>query len=150
MDLSTFVNQYWYVLVIFGIIIIGSFVFSVINKNHMKTSNNNFLAEHPDAAKVWLSSRVGVTSETMQVFSVNGGKPQAFTKGTKTGVYLLPGQNTVVVNYTYNRPGVMYRNVSKSTGAVTKELVVEANKTYLLSFDRKAESFTFEETTPEE
>jgi hypothetical protein len=39
----------------------------------------------------------------------------------------------------------MYKNVTESTDVVKKVLVVEANKSYRLGFDRKAEQFAFEE-----
>jgi hypothetical protein len=52
----------------------------------------------------------------------------------------------VELSYYHNRPGVFYKNVTTSTDTVKKELKAEPNKKYLLGFDRKAETFTLEES----
>jgi hypothetical protein len=39
----------------------------------------------------------------------------------------------------------MHKVVSKTYGPTTKELLTEANKSYLLGFDREEETFTFSE-----
>jgi hypothetical protein len=49
------------------------------------------------------------------------------------------------MQYTYNRPGVLHKNVMTTYGPVKKDLAIEAGKNYTLGFDREAETFTFEE-----
>jgi hypothetical protein len=63
-----------------------------------------------------------------------------------SGFYLKPGTSTVEISYYHNRPGIFYKNVTTSTDTVKKELKTDPNKKYLLGFDRKAETFTLEET----
>ncbi len=58
-------------------------------------------------------------------------------------------ESITVSSYSYTRPGVIHKSVTKTTGVVQKTLEVEAYKSYLLGFDRKAEEFTFEESEPE-
>ncbi|MDR0399380.1 MAG: hypothetical protein LBH51_00375 [Treponema sp.] len=130
----------------------------------MEASNKAFLEKYPDAAKVYPYSRSSITSEAVRIHSVDGGPPEFFYEagklngvagiigsitgnGNNTGFYLKPGTTTVEISYYYNRPGLLYKNVTTTTDAVKKELQVESNKTYRLGFDRKAETFTLEENT---
>jgi hypothetical protein len=46
--------------------------------------------------------------------------------------------------YTHNRPGILYKNISESTGMVKKELETEPGGCYLLGYNRKEKAFTFE------
>ena len=122
-----------------------------------KASGNvrEFLARHPDAVKIYLSTKIGIVTEGVTVAAVDGNPPPLFIEGgalgiqgfpgSKSGLYVEPGTRTLELQYTHNRPGLMYKNVSTSTGLVKKEFVVEAGKTYVLGFDRKNENFTFEE-----
>jgi hypothetical protein len=87
---------------------------------------------------------------------VDGNPPALFTEGgalgiqgfpgSKSGLYVEPGTRTLELQYTHNRPGLFYKNVSTSTGLVRREFVAEAGKNYVLGFDRKNENFTFEES----
>jgi hypothetical protein len=129
----------------------------------MGASNKIFLEKYPDAAKVYPYSRASITSEAVQVYSVDGELPEFFYeegkfngiaaiiagitgKGNTSGFYLKPGTSTVEVSYYHNRPGVFYKNVTTTTDTVKKELKAEPNKKYLLGFDRKEKTFTLEET----
>ncbi|MDR1134315.1 MAG: hypothetical protein LBL05_09120 [Synergistaceae bacterium] len=129
----------------------------------MEASNKIFLGKYPDAAKVYPYSRASITSEAVRVHSVEGELPEFFYeagksnaiaaviagitgKGNTSGFYLKPGISTVEISYYHNRPGFFYKNVTTSTDTVKKELKTEPNKKYLLGFDRKAETFTLEET----
>jgi hypothetical protein len=40
----------------------------------------------------------------------------------------------------------MYKNVTSTTDVIKKDLTVEANKKYLLGFDRKEKIFTLQES----
>jgi hypothetical protein len=137
-------EQNWFMFLVIGAAIAGSIVFGVVRLRGAKASNKNFLTEHPDAAKVYLVAKALITTEAARVHSVNGGKPESFFEGSKSGFYLAPGRSSVEISYTYSRPGVLHKTVTTSTGAVKKELVAEANKSYFLGFDRKAQNFTFE------
>jgi hypothetical protein len=133
----------------------------------MGSSNRAFLEKYPDAAKVYPYSRASITSEAVRIHSVDGGLPEFFYEtgksngvaaiiagvissitgnGTTTGFYLKPGTSTVELSYYHNRPGFFYKNVTTTTDTVKKELKAEPNKKYRLGFDRKAETFTLEES----
>jgi hypothetical protein len=133
----------------------------------MEAANKIFLEKYPDAAKVYPYSRASISSEAVRVHSVEGGQPEFFYEagtsngiaaiaasvigsitgnGNTSGFYLKPGISTVEISYYHNRPGIFYKNVTTSTDTVKKELKTEPNKKYLLGFDRKAETFTLEET----
>jgi hypothetical protein len=129
----------------------------------MEGSNKAFLEKYPDAAKVYPHSRASITSEAVQVYSVDGELPEYFYEAGKaggiaailasvsgnnnfSGFYLKPGTSTLELSYYHNRPGFFYKNVTTTTDTVKKELNAEPNKKYLLGFDRKTNSFTLEET----
>ena len=145
--MTEFLNNggYMYIAIIGGITVLGILA-TIFNASRQKKAKENFLKANPDAVKVFLTSKAFITQEAVQIHLVNGGHPILFTEKGKSGFYLLPGDNNVTISYTYTRPGVMYKNVTKTTGAVEKELTIEENKNYILSFDRKKEEFTFEET----
>ena len=143
--MTEFFNQNGiYVLYIGGVIVISIVVMVVLNLNYKK-KKEAFLKEHPDAIKVFLSTKALITSEVVTVHLINDLVPVKFMEKGKTGVYLIPGTSRVQMSYTYTRPGIMYKNVTKSTGVIERELEVEKNKNYLLSYDRKVEDFVFEE-----
>jgi hypothetical protein len=126
---------------------------------HQKTVaiGKKFLDDHPDAAKVYLTCKISLVTEIINVLFVDGEAPVPFIEagklpvviaglpGCKNGIYLQPGTRTLDVQYTRNRPGVFYKNVRTTTGLVKKEIVVEAGKNYLLAFNREEEVFTLTE-----
>jgi hypothetical protein len=144
MNYLDLLQKNWYIVIAMGVIIIGSFVFNIARMKKAKASNMDFLARQPDAAKIYLTTKALVTSEAVTVQSVNGGVPQIFYEKAKTGFYIAPGKNTVEMIYTYNRPGILHKNVTESTGVVKKELETEPNGCYVLGYDRKENAFTFE------
>ncbi|MDR0641036.1 MAG: hypothetical protein LBG07_01085 [Treponema sp.] len=141
----------------FVVVIVFLAVGYMVSQSMARKSAGNvkeFLAQHPDAVKIYLMGKFSIASEAVVVATVDGELPVLFTEGGsfgipglpggKSGLYVLPGTRTLELQYTHNRPGIMYKNVTTSTGLVKKEFVVEAGKTYVLGFDRKNENFTFE------
>lgn len=142
--MSEFISNYgMYILYIGGALLIAVIVW-IVQYKLRKNKAGKFLEENPDAAKIFLTSKALVVSEAVSIHLVNGEAPVMFSeKGY--GFYAKPGTVNIQISYTYTRPGVMYKNVTESTGAVEQEIEVEANKSYKLSFDRKKEEFVFEE-----
>jgi hypothetical protein len=158
--------------VVFVLVILIAFgaVSMVMGRKRLEklgASNRVFLEKHPDAARVYPYSRSSITSEAVRIHSVDGGLPELFYEAQKStgiaalinsviasvkgdataaGVYLKPGTSTVELSYYHNRPGIMYKNVTTTTDVVQKDLTVEANKRYTLSFDRNTKTFTLEES----
>ncbi|MDR1464658.1 MAG: hypothetical protein LBJ11_05090 [Oscillospiraceae bacterium] len=144
-SLLSFLQQYWKYLLILGVFCLIALIVGIFRKKQMKAAGDAFLAEHPDAAKVFCGGRSAITAESVQVLSVNGGPPSFTVKGSSILVFLLPGDSTLEARYTYQRPGVMYKTVTKTyDGTVT--VTAEACKAYILGYDRKADQFTFTET----
>ena len=144
-DLPSMFQQNKFIFTVFGLVIIGSIVFNIIRITRMKKSGNKFILEHPDASKVFLSVKAFITSQMVSVHSVDGNTPVFFMEKTKSGFYVIPGNRMVEMSYTYSRPGVIHKNVTQTYGPSKKELVITANKNYLLGFDRETETFTFNE-----
>jgi hypothetical protein len=144
-DLPAMFQQNKYIFTLFGLVILGTIVFNIIRLRKMKSSNQKFLEEHPEGAKVYLSLKALAVSGTVTVHSVDGNSPMFFSEGAKSGFYVIPGTRTVEMSYTHSRPGVIYKNVTKTYGPYKKELNIEANKNYLLDFDKTKETFTFSE-----
>ncbi|MDR1374417.1 MAG: hypothetical protein LBJ24_05530 [Treponema sp.] len=143
MDFYEMFQQNWQISLVIGIIIVSSLIFNFYRTKKTKASNLDFLARYPDAAKIYLSSKALIASETINVQSVNGGVPQIFYEKGKTGFYSVPGKSMVELIYTHNRPGILYRNVSESTGIVKKEIETEPKGRYIVGYDRKEKTFTF-------
>ena len=144
MSFTEILQNNWYVFLAMGVVCVLSIVFNVMRMKKMKSENKSFLVQHPDAAKVYVTNKALVATEAVQVITVNGDIPNHFLENGKTGFYVLPGQCTVEVNYTYSRPGVVHKTVTESTGVVEKILETEPYGTYFLGFDRKESAFTFE------
>lgn len=139
------VQQNKYVFGVMAAAVGISIVFNIIRARSMKSRGADFLSKHPDAAKIYLTTKALITSEAVRVHSVEGQKPHDFVDSGKTGFYVVPGRSNVQISYTYTRPGVLHKNVTTTTDVVDKVLETQPRKSYLLGFNRKAENFTFEE-----
>jgi len=128
-----------------GAIIVLTIVYSIIRLNKVKALNQKFLAKYPDAAKIYLTYKALITSEAVTVHTVDGGAPIFFSEGVKSGFYTVTGSHEVLMSYSHSRPGVMYKMVTKTYGPEKREILTEPNKIYKLSFDRKDETFVFDE-----
>jgi hypothetical protein len=144
-DFKTIFEQNKYIFLMMGVIVVATIFYNLSKMRKMKDSNREFLTNHPDAAKVYLTTRAFITSEAVSVYTVDGEAPQNFSERGKTGFYAIPGERIVEARYAYQRPGVFYKTVTTTYGPVKKELILEAKKNYKLGFDRKAESFTLAE-----
>ena len=143
--MNEFLSQNGTYLLIVGGITIAGLIVTFFNYKKMKGTAKKFLEQNPTAGKVFLTTKALITSEAVTIHSVNEEVPVLFTENGKSGFYAIPGDIEVEVSYTYTRPGVMYKTVTKSTDLVKKILTIEPNKSYLLGFNKKQEEFTFEE-----
>jgi hypothetical protein len=144
MDFSVF-YQNRYVFLLMGIVFAGCIIFNVIRSKKLKTSGQNFLAEHPDAVRVYLTVKAFITAEAVTVHTIDGEGPSLFIENGKSGFYAVPGKRMAEMSYTYSRPGILHKTVTHTVGPVKKEWVIDADKNYLLGFNRQNETFTFEE-----
>ena len=127
--------------------IAASCAYSFYMNSRNNSKKEDFLKQHPDASKVFLSSKnFLIIQDGVVVGTVNDDYPILFSEGfAKGGFYAKPGGNKVMMTYTHTRPGIMHKTVTTTYGPTERELNIEPNKTYQLSFDRKAEEFVLEE-----
>jgi hypothetical protein len=144
MDFSVF-SQNRPVFLLMGAVFAGCIIFNIVRLKKMKTSGQNFLAEHPDAVKIYLTVKAFITAEAVTVHTIDGGSPSPFIEKGKSGFFAVPGKRIAEMSYTYSRPGLLHKTVTQTIGPAKKELLVEAGKNYRLGFDRTDETFTFEE-----
>lgn len=134
------------IVVIYIIVLIVSGILYMITKNiylkKSKKSSDAFLERYPDAVKVYTQRAGGfIVSYYLQVYSVNGEDPASFMDEEGNGFYCKVGKNVIGVEYSTNRPGILHRNVTKSTGGVEVEIETKAHEKYYLYFDKESQSF---------
>ena len=127
----------YFVIAIFILAAVFSFVSIKMNKNAL----TKWLAVHPNAVKIELSSGNNIITQKQLYARVISGEAAIFSEKAKYIVCADPGDIVLEVTYTYTRPGVLYKNVTTTWGPAKVELNVEKGKDYLLSFDKKEEQF---------
>ena len=129
------------VIVAFIILYIPVMIYQVKKR---KGNAQKFLLEHPNAATVLIK---GAVNGSLNVLTVNGERANVFNKGMSAAFYLIPGENVIKFQYTWSRPGVMYKTVTTTVGPVKVTVKAESETTYNFSYDHKAEKATFEALT---
>ena len=138
--LEAFFSMGLYAYVVIAIFILAA-VFSFVSIKMNKKALTKWLAVHPDAVKIELSSGNNVITQKQLYARVISGEAAIFNEKAKYIVCADPGDIVLEVTYTYTRPGVLYKNVTTTWGPAKVELNVEKGKDYLLSFDKKEEQF---------
>ncbi|MCL2467589.1 MAG: hypothetical protein FWF02_02485 [Micrococcales bacterium] len=123
-------------------------------QKRVRDANDAFAAEHPDAAKVYYKSGLGMSNIGTMVMipAVNepgrgpDGKPKPVPCGG-TQEYLLvpPGTWVFTLTAVSHRPGVAYKSVTNQYGPVDLQIRVEAYKSYQLTFDKSTKQFRIED-----
>ena len=143
-----FMYLYFGVVIIF---VIGYQIFMFIRANKRKKEMLEWLEKNPKAAKVYIaktSSLLGsiFTPSSIRLIAIDDNYPMtSFTEGFKQGFYLAPGKHKITSSFEKTRPGFFSRTVTTKYGSTTQEVEVEAEKTYIYSFDKKNEQYTFTE-----
>lgn len=138
--LEAFFSMGVYAYVVIAIFMLAA-VFSFVSIKMNKKALTKWLAEHPNAVKIELSSGNNVITQKQLYARVISGEAAIFNEKAKYIVCAEPGDIVLEVTYTYTRPGVLYKNVTTTWGPAKVELNVERGKDYLLSFDKKEEQF---------
>ena len=111
-----------------------------------KAKLNKWLADNPTAVKVYIEYNTSLVKfGNISIHAIDGETPKLFNEGTKIGFYVLPGEHIVESSFTHSRPGIMYKTVTETYGPTKQQIVVEANKKYDYSFDRKTQAYNFVE-----
>ena len=143
-----FMYLYFGVVIIF---VIGYQIFMFTRANKRKKEVLEWLEKNPKAAKVYIaktSSLLGsiFTPSSIRLIAIDDDYPMtSFTEGFKQGFYLAPGKHKITSSFEKTRPGFFSRTVTTKYGSTTQEVEVEAEKTYIYSFDKKNEQYTFTE-----
>ena len=117
-----------------------------------KKDVQEWLEQNPKAAKVYIGSTSSnllsyiLTPSSISLIAIDNEKPKTFTmEGTKQVFYLTPGKHTTTSSFQKSRPGILSKRVITEYEPTTQEVEVEAEKTYIYSFDKKNEQYTFTE-----
>lgn len=147
MNYTEYFNNVWNSPSRYSIIGIGIFILLYIPVmlfylKRKKKKAADFLKENPTAAKVFIKTSM---SGRLSVISVQGKPAVFFYEGTKQGFFLLPGENTVVFQYVWSRPGVLHKTVTTTVGPVSVKVTAETGKVYEISYDKEEKSCNFAE-----
>ena len=138
--LEAFFSMGVYAYIVIAIFILAA-VFSFVSIKMNQKALTKWLAEHPNAVKIELSSGNNVITQKQLYARVISGEASIFNEKAKYIVCADPGDIVLEVTYTYTRPGVLHKTVTTTWGPAKVELNVEKGKDYLLSFDKKEEQF---------
>lgn len=141
-------NSYILIFAGFAVVVVACIVFSVVRLNKVKNAANKYLQQHPNAVKLYALTSANVMKEgVLTIDSVDDGKPELFTEGTKVGCYLTPGQHKVTVSFQFYQRGVI-KSTTYMVQPETKLITVEAGKNYQMGFDKEQGKFTFSVYNP--
>ena len=142
--------MYLYIGVVF-IFAIGYQIFMFTRANKRKKETLEWLEKNPKAAKVYIKTNSSLlasmfTPSSIRLIAIDDNYPMtSFTEGFKQGFYLAPGKHTITPSFQKSRPGILSKRVISEYEPTTQEVEVEAEKTYIYSFDKKNEHYTFTE-----
>ena len=115
------------------------------NKSKQESYAAEFLKRYPNAVKVYTQRSGGfIVSYNLQIYSVNDEIPAAFSDAEGSGFYCKVGTNVIEVEYSTTRPGVIYKTVTKSTGATKIEVETKPEENYFFYFDKDSNTFKFD------
>ena len=142
---------YIYIAVMAVVMCVYSVVLLTMAKKRKKDVQE-WLEQNPKAAKVYIGSTSSnllsyiLTPSSISLIAIDNEKPKTFTmEGTKQVFYLTPGKHTITSSFQKSRPGILSKRVITEYEPTTQEVEVEAEKTYIYSFDKKNEQYTFTE-----
>ena len=111
-----------------------------------------WVKQNPNAAKVYIGSTSSnllsyiLTPSSISLIAIDDENPKTLImEGTKQVFYLAPGTHRITSSFQKSRPGFFSKRVITEYEPTTQEVEVEAEKTYIYSFDKKNEQYTFTE-----
>ena len=142
---------YIYIAVMAVVMCVYSVVLLTMAKKR-KRDVQEWLEQNPKAAKVYIGSTSSnllsyiLTPSSISLIAIDDKKPTTFImEGTKQVFYLTPGKHTITSSFQKSRPGILSKRVISEYEPTTQEVEAEAEKTYIYSFDKKNEHYTFTE-----
>lgn len=134
-------------LIIFPIIIVVYFIGYLFYVKKSRGDKAAFLQQNPTAASVYMY----VGQQLLKTVEVSIEKVDGeyhknfFNEGTRIVYMILPGEHTLDVSASTTRPGVTHKTVTEIFGPQKIKVNIEANKSYIVGFDTKENTFTFTE-----
>lgn len=123
---------------IIGGFILLSIVINILALKNLKKGEKEFLKTCPNPAKLKLKKGIsGIYYTQIDLASVNGEKPVIVTKGMNVYYLVKPGKIVTELSFFKERPGLMYKSVSKATEFEKVEFEVEADKEYLITYNEE-------------
>ena len=148
-NIASFGNIYYFIIIPIIAIVYAGYAFMKSKADKQRVAE--WLNQNPNAAKIYIGKADSIISmlfkavEHLTVSSVDGERPLFFREKLETGFYAAPGNHVVESSFSKTRPGFFYRTVTTTYDSSKQEITVEASKLYNYSFDKKAESYRFEE-----
>lgn len=139
-------------IIVMAVVMCGYSVVLLTMAKKRKRDVQEWLEQNPKAAKVYIGSTSSnllsyiLTPSSISLIAIDNEKPKTFTmEGTKQVFYLTPGKHTITSSFQKSRPGILSKRVITEYEPTTQEVEVEAEKTYIYSFDKKNEQYTLTE-----
>ncbi|ATV66371.1 hypothetical protein CTM86_07080 [Fusobacterium pseudoperiodonticum] len=139
-------------IAVMAVVMAGYSIVLLTMTKKRKKDVQEWLEQNPKAAKVYIGSTSSnllsyiLTPSSISLIAIDNKKPKTFTmEGTKQVFYLTPGKHTITSSFQKSRPGILSKRVITEYEPTTQEVEVEAEKTYIYSFDKKNEQYTFTE-----
>ena len=139
-------------IIVMAVVMCGYSVVLLTMTKKRKKDVQEWLEQNPKAAKIYIGSTSSnllsyiLTPSSISLIAIDNEKPKTFTmEGTKQVFYLTPGKHTITSSFQKSRPGILSKRVITEYEPTTQEVEVEAEKTYIYSFDKKTEQYTFTE-----
>ena len=139
-------------IIVMAVVMAGYSIVLLTMTKKRKKDVQEWLEQNPKAAKVYIGSTSSnllsyiLTPSSISLIAIDNEKPKTFTmEGTKQVFYLTPGKHTITSSFQKSRPGILSKRVITEYEPTTQEVEVEAEKTYIYSFDKKNEQYTFTE-----
>ena len=139
-------------IAVMAVVMAGYSIVLLTMTKKRKKDVQEWLEQNPKAAKVYIGSTSSnllsyiLTPSSISLIAIDNEKPKTFTmESTKQVFYLTPGKHTITSSFQKSRPGILSKRVITEYEPTTQEVEVEAEKTYIYSFDKKNEQYTFTE-----
>lgn len=133
-------NVYYLIPAAILLLTILVYVMMTLNRNRKV---KDFIARCPDACMVKLKMRHWlIYYEKVILTQVDGGEPLRSGDGFfSSGFCVAPGTHVLQVSFEKQRPGVFHKTVTTTYDPVNIEVTVEPGRNYILSFNKKRETY---------
>lgn len=130
-----------YILIVLISFILYAVVRKIAKGNEIK-ARELFLEKYPNAVKVYIQKSGGfVVNSNLYVHTVNGAPAVIFNDEEGHGFYCNVGKSIVEAEHAITRPGIIYKNVTKSTGTAKIEIETKEKEEYFFYYNKESKNF---------